>query len=498
MSQSSANLRQTLQRLQGAVDTMRSLHQLLLDRIEFVRVGGESALSPEGDPGRSDLPPSESDEEEQGRVDRSITLMVQTLALREQLQANLAALGDPDNQGPSSQGCPSSVVDSLPRVTLPRKHQNLALVDGCAICQSDIADLSGESLTEMVEFCLLPCNHRFCFACIHPWLKACNTCPICRFALVEGCTVASSLADAFQKLSASSTSVVTSVPGAQPKPTLTTSVAGRSNMEPLTAIATDSILQGRLRPSSSNPTRGGVDCLNRRTVLRPQTAAIGQGVRLRAPNDGKPPAAESSECRPSATRPYSALVGPATMSMRRKFLCSTVQSNTSMSSSSQLPPAVSASGELEQPEMRNPIVGGSSITLSRRPPSASGSHPRLLTRPHTASRHSFPQPSLMNPSIVTAEPLLGLGRLGSALPPRPTTSISSEPVLDAAPSGSLPLPKPRPMTRPRSSVPGLTRESRNLLKRIDSESTKGRVATLTNLTFPGPPLEHVPARLRFS
>jgi hypothetical protein len=45
----------------------------------------------------------------------------------------------------------------------------------CSVCREDLK-LGDEAV-------MLPCEHTFCFDCIHPWLEKQNTCPDCRYEL---------------------------------------------------------------------------------------------------------------------------------------------------------------------------------------------------------------------------------------------------------------------------------------------------------------------------
>ena len=140
--QGAENLRATLHSLQGAVDAMRALHQLLLDRMSFVEEGGEIG---------TDREPLRRTEE-----------------LRDEVQRNLAALNVE-----AKSGCSDEVIRGLKTYSVCTRQQR-ALIGDCVICQDT------ETTQGSIEFMELPCTHRFCSNCVIPWLRISNSCPICR------------------------------------------------------------------------------------------------------------------------------------------------------------------------------------------------------------------------------------------------------------------------------------------------------------------------------
>ena len=50
-------------------------------------------------------------------------------------------------------------------------------VKECPICYNE--------MNEYKNMCITPCNHMFCFTCIMVWTRTKNSCPVCRFNLVQ-------------------------------------------------------------------------------------------------------------------------------------------------------------------------------------------------------------------------------------------------------------------------------------------------------------------------
>lgn len=153
MSASTSDLRSKLAELQDAVEAMRNLHTLLLDRLRDVQVRGDDVLT-----------------------DREV---VRALLLRDELQQEFGHALDEseedDEDVPKTTPASPSVIASQ-KICAPSPHFGL-----CAICHeccgaqtSTNGSFSGKCLR------LASCGHVFCASCIVPWLRISDTCPTCR------------------------------------------------------------------------------------------------------------------------------------------------------------------------------------------------------------------------------------------------------------------------------------------------------------------------------
>jgi E3 ubiquitin-protein ligase RNF115/126 len=67
------------------------------------------------------------------------------------------------------------VIGSLADFQISEENKDDSKLQACAICQDSFE--VGETIKR------LPCEHYFHANCIIPWLKQCNSCPVCRAPL---------------------------------------------------------------------------------------------------------------------------------------------------------------------------------------------------------------------------------------------------------------------------------------------------------------------------
>lgn len=72
---------------------------------------------------------------------------------------------------------PQEAIHNLTELEINADNKSDPKLENCAICQEEF------EIGEIAK--CLPCEHYFHPNCVIPWLKQCNSCPVCRAPLED-------------------------------------------------------------------------------------------------------------------------------------------------------------------------------------------------------------------------------------------------------------------------------------------------------------------------
>jgi E3 ubiquitin-protein ligase RNF115/126 len=91
-----------------------------------------------------------------------------------------------DEARPTVRATSKKIQENLPEVLVrPSNAVGEPAVDESFACADEPCSICHEDFVEKEKVVELPCSHAFHKACLVPWLKAHNTCPVCRIELPE-------------------------------------------------------------------------------------------------------------------------------------------------------------------------------------------------------------------------------------------------------------------------------------------------------------------------